>query len=373
MNRLRIVVAAICLATSLTAADWPVFRGNPQQDGFAAETLPNPLAEIWKVPTGDGVEGTAAIVDGVVYIGSLDRHVYALDLKNGTVKWKFKGGPFKNPIGIHAGKIYVGDMDGKFFCLNTDGKELWKIDTESEVTSGASFASASNGDTKSAADDLILFGSGDESLYCLDSTGAKRWQFKVPGGPVMATPPVADGRTYASGCDSKLHVVDLKSGKESSAIDLDGQTAATPALRGDMLYVGTMSNQVLAIDVKKKNVEWSFESEKRKQPFFASAAVTEKLVIAGSRDKRIYAIDRATGKEVWNFATEGRIEGSAVISGNRIYVGSTDKCLYVIDLAKGTELQRIKLDGEILGSPAVSNGRLVIGTGKGTIYCFGAK
>src|SRR5262249_18835568 len=168
-------------------------------------------------------------------------------------------------------------------------------------------------------------------LYCLDADGKKAWQFKVPGGPVMATPPVADGRTYVSGCDSKLHFVNVKTGMELATIDLEGQTGATPAIRGDALYVGTMSNQVLAIDIKDKKVTWAFEST-RNQPFFASAAVTDKLVVAGGRDKRVYAIDRATGKQVWTFVTEGRIESSPVIVGNRVYVGSMDEHLYVIDL-----------------------------------------
>ena len=370
MNRLRFALVTLFLVAVLTAADWAVFRGNPQQDGVSAEKLPDKLVELWKVTTGESVEGTAAIVDGVVYVGSLDSHLYALDLKTGAQKWKFKAGPFKTPVGVHKGKIYAGDMDGNFFCLSAAGKEIWKFATENEVTSGASFASLPPAGAEAAAD-LVLFGSGDESLYCLDSAGKKRWQFKVPGGPVMATPPVVDGRTYASGCDSKLHFVDPATGKETAAIDLDGQTAATPALRGDMLYVGTMSNQVLAIDVKKKELTWSFESEQRKQPFYASAAVTEKLVIAGSRDKRVYAIDRLTGKEVWNFATEGRIEGSPVIAGNRIYVGSTDKNFYVIELETGKELQRITLDESVMGSPALADGRLVIGTTKGTVYCFG--
>ena len=310
-----IAILLVGIVTGLVTADWPVFRGNPQQDGVSADKLPDKLVELWKVTTGESVEGTAAIVDGVVYVGSLDGHLYALNLKDGSEKWKFKAGPFKTPVGVHKGKIYAGDLDGAFFCLNAAGKEVWKFATENEVTSGASFANLSGG--AEAADDLILFGCGDESLYCIDSAGKKRWQFKVPGGPVMATPPVADGRTFASGCDSKLHIVDLKTGKEMAAIDLDGQTAATPALRGDMLYVGTMSNQVLAIDVKKKELTWAFESEKRKQPFYGSAAVTDKLVIAGSPTNRCTPSTTSPARR--SGFHRGRIEGSPVVASDRVY------------------------------------------------------
>jgi outer membrane protein assembly factor BamB len=86
----------------------------------------------------------------------------------------------------------------------------------------------------------------------------------------------------------------------------------------------------------------------------------------------VYALDRATGKEVWNFATDGKVDSSPVVAGSRVYVGSQDGNLYVLELATGKELQRVRLDGPISASPAVSDGFLVIGTERGTVYCLGA-
>ena len=191
----------------------------------------------------------------------------------------------------------------------------------------------------------------------------------------MATPAVVGDRTFVSGCDSSLHVLDTNTGKELHAVELEGQTAATPAVMGDTLFVGTMSNQVLAVDWKKAEVAWKFESERRQQPFYSSAAVTENLVIAGSRDKRVYGLDRKNGKEIWSFATTGKVDGSPVVAGNRVYVGSFDGYLYVLDLAKGTEHQKLQLSKKsaISGSPAIADNCLVIGTLDGTVYCLGAK
>ena len=53
------------------------------------------------------------------------------------------------------------------------------------------------------------------------------------------------------------------------------QTAATAAGAGDKLSVPNMGNQVQAVDLKKNDVLWSYEAEKRSQPFYSSAAVTE--------------------------------------------------------------------------------------------------
>ena len=111
---------------------------------------------------------------------------------------------------------------------------------------------------------------------------------------------------------------------------------------------------------------------KRPQPFYASAALTDKLAVTGSRDKRVYALDRATGKEAWSFATDGKVDSSPVVAGGRVYVGSHDGNLYVLELASGKEVQRVKLDGPVSASPAVGGGCVVIGTERGTVYCLGA-
>src|SRR5687767_10204952 len=104
MSRVHILILGVLLAAVAVVAvpkpepvvdSWPIFRGNVEQTGVAATTLPDKLQIKWQFKAKDGIEGTAAIVDGVVYIGSFDKHLYALDLKSGQEKWKYKAGPFK--------------------------------------------------------------------------------------------------------------------------------------------------------------------------------------------------------------------------------------------------------------------------------------
>jgi outer membrane protein assembly factor BamB len=256
-------------------------------------------------------------------------------------------------------------MDGVLHCVDAaKGTKIWTFEVpgQAEVSSGVSFARG-----------RIFFGSADESLYCLSDAGKQLWTFRVQGGPVMATPPIVQDRTFVAGCDSTLHILDATQGKELASVDLGGQIAATAAVLGETLYVGTMSSSVLGVDWKQAKVLWTYEPEKSKQPFYSSPAATDKLIVVGCRDRLVRALDRATGKEAWTFLTKGQVDSSPVIVGDRVFVGSKDKNLYVLDLSKGTQRAKYELDGSILGSPAVSDGKLVIGTEKGTIYCFGAK
>jgi outer membrane protein assembly factor BamB len=370
MTLVIVTVAGLPAQTLVREADWRVFHGNAQQTGVAASPLPQELAVRWTFQTKgalsenkDPIESTAAIDQGTAYVASLDEHVYALDLATGKEKWHFKAGSFKASVGVQGTAVYAGDVEGIFHCLDAvTGKERWKYDTGAEITSGPNFIRGG-----------VLFG-GEETLYCLSSEGTLRWKFKVPGGPVMGSPAVIGDRTFAAGCDSTLHVIDTTTGKEVAAgVDLGGQVGATVALLGDRLYVGTMSSQVLGIDWKKGAILWNFAAESRQQPFLSSPAVTDKLVVVGSRDKHLYALDRQSGKMLWSFPTRNKVDSSPVIVGQRVFVGSNDGNLYVLDVAKGTELQRFKLGGSITASPAVAEDCLVIGTGDGVVYCLGVK
>jgi outer membrane protein assembly factor BamB len=343
-------------------ADWPLFRGNPLQNGVATSSLPDKLEIRWKIQVKDAVEATAAIVKDTVYFGAFDQNLYAVSLADGKEKWRYKAGAFKAPPSVFEGAVYVGDEDGMFHCVDAAaGKKRWTFETSGEITSGANFAG-----------DQVLFGSHDSTLYSLRrKDGNETWKFKTQG-PVNGSPVVAGAYTFVAGCDSNLHIVDLKSGKELVQIDLDGQAAATGAVLGHRLYVGTMTNEFKAIDLQKKAILWTYEPQ-RAQPFYGSAAVTEKLVIVGNRDKFIHALDRENGNLVWTFPTKGRVDGSPVVVGNRVYVGSSDGNLYVLDLAKGTEVQRLELGRGIIASPAVAHHCLVIGTTDGFVYCLGKK
>ena len=273
MNRRRVVPVI---------ADWPVFRGDPAQTGVAVDPLPDKLAVRWQVQTAGGmnasVEGTAAIAGGVVFVGAFDDHLHAYDLGTGYEKWKLKTGSIKTPVGVHGGSVFTGTVDGMLYCADAvTGKEKWKLNTDAEITSGVNFTT-----------DLVLFGTNDETLHAVTiADGKPRWKFQVTGGPVLGTPAVADGKTFAAGCDSTLHLLDAATGKELSSVPLDGQVGAGAAVRGNRLVVGTMTNDVIAVDLAKPAVAWTFQPDKRAQPFASSAALTDKLAIIGSRDKRV--------------------------------------------------------------------------------------
>jgi outer membrane protein assembly factor BamB len=343
------------------SADWPLFHGNAEQTGYTQSKLPDRLDVLWKFKTEDSFENAVAVADGVVFAANMDEHLYAIDLAKGTQKWKYKGGPFKAAPVFRAGVVYAGDLDGNFHAVDAArGTKKWSFEAGAEI-GGANFH----------GDDLLV-ASHDENLYCLDRDGKQRWKFKTDG-PIYGAVAVAQGKTFLVGCDSQMHVLDVAAGKEERAVDLDGQTGATAAVLGDQLYIGTMRNEVKAIDWKKGDVLWTYKPGRTAQAFFSSPAVTEQYVVIGGRDNKVHCIDRKTGAAVWAFDTAGRVDSSPVIAGSRVVVGSLDGNLYVLDLASGKKVQSVQLDGPVAASPVVVDGKVLIASQKGTLYCLGAK
>lgn len=355
------------LETGTLVKPWPMFRGTPEQKGSVATKLPDKLETLWSIPIGDGVEATPVHDGQLVFIGSLDNKFQAFNLKDGKPVWSQKTGPIKAPACVVGDLVVVGDSDGKISAFNKkDGTLKWSHDSMAEITGGA------NTDGES-----ILQGTHDNTLICFELNGTIRWKFTLEG-PFYGTPAIAGGKTFAAGCDSTLHVIDIKTGKESGSVMLNGQTGASACLDGGLLFLGTMSKEVQAIELKTPKADWSYTPENRPNEFRASPAVSQGIVVAGSRDKRVHAMEAKTGKFLWSFLTGGWVDGSPVIADEKVIVTSLDSNLYILDLKKGTLLQKVSLDGPLAGSPAMAGNRILIASDRrddkgGTLFCLGAK
>jgi len=363
--RVTLLLALIFSSVLSVRADWSFFRGNAAMTGAVPRTLPHPLEERWQFRSGGAIEGAPAIVGQQVFVASLDKHVYALELATGKLLWKSRLGPIKASPTVHKGQILIGDLEGNFYCLDVaTGKIRWTFAAEGEIHAAAN-----------VYNDHIIFGAHDSRLYCLNSEGKKVWSISVDG-PINAAAPIHEHFAFATGCsDGVVHIVDLRAGKEVGTISLGGETVSTPAVVGNHLFVTMISHQIVAADIPKQSKLWAFEPPRRAMPFYSSPAVAQNIVVAGSRDRKVYALEATTGKRLWDFATEGHVDASPVIAADRVYVGclSRDGHFYVLDLKTGRKLQELLLDAPVTSSAAIGPDCLCVGTDRGVLYCLGKK
>jgi outer membrane protein assembly factor BamB len=364
---IHLVLTAACLLTSVHAQDtpadnWSQFRGNLQLTGVSQSTVPAVLKELWSYDAGDSIESSAAIVGHTVFVGSQKGELTALNLDNGAVYWKFStGNPIAESSPAYAnGAVYIGDLSGWLNAVNAaDGRKLWAFKAGGEIKS-----------SPVVVGERVLIGSYDQNLYCLSTrNGAVLWKFRT-NGAVHSTPSVAGGVAYVAGCDEVFHAIRIADGKELFNVASGAYTGASPALRDGSAFYGTFDNEVLMVSLQSRSIGWRYQHRERKFPYYSSAAVAPDRVVVGGRDKLVHALN-ASGKEVWIFATQARVESSPAIAGGRVFVGSNDGRFYVLSLSNGAKVWEFNAGAPLSASPAIANGRIVIGSQDGRLYCFG--
>ncbi|MGA3205171.1 MAG: PQQ-binding-like beta-propeller repeat protein, partial [Bryobacteraceae bacterium] len=141
------------------ADDWPQFRGNSSLTGVATSTVPKTLKLLWTFEAGESIESSAAIAAGTVYVGSESAELIAINLADGTLKWKYK---VKDGIGesspaVQDGIVVVGDLSGVVHGVSAkDGKGIWTFAASSEVKASPVIV-----------DGKVIIGSYDGNLYAL--------------------------------------------------------------------------------------------------------------------------------------------------------------------------------------------------------------
>ena len=152
--------------------------------------------------------------DGVVYIGSLDNKLYALDGKTGVKKWEFEiqKRPFSSPVvgfnnTVYAASVEADVKNGVFCALDgkTGGKK-WEHKAKKNVTTYAPTIVPAIGSDNVVYLGISLDTLGDEGkLIALDGkTGTVKWEFDLnclPSPPVIG----ADKNIYFGtwGADAK--------------------------------------------------------------------------------------------------------------------------------------------------------------------------
>ncbi|HEY4284401.1 MAG TPA: PQQ-binding-like beta-propeller repeat protein [Chthoniobacterales bacterium] len=349
--------------------------------------------QIWKYPTGGPVPATPAVSDGTVYAGSYDGKFYALDAKTGLTKWKFategerrfeakglnglqpKNQTMADPFDVYLSSpvvvkniVYFGSGDGNLYAVDTGSGELkWKFKTGDVVHASPAYS-----------DGMIYLGSWDSYFYAVDAvTGKERWRFHGGEDPLIhnqvgfqSSPVVAGGVVYTGCRDSNVYALDAATGKEkwkffnemswvntAPALNqgklffatsdsslfhvVDAATGksvnrqqgkafmfSSPAVAGDVVFIGVLNGTLEARDINSGELLWDYQVEKSKQ--------NKGWVLTADRKFNEPLLSYSQWREAPTVATErqfgiGAIFSSPLVANGIVYFGSTDGYLYALE------------------------------------------
>ena len=286
----------------------------------AKESMPDPF---------DCYLSSPVVWNGAVYFGSGDGNVYALDATTGTLKWKFKTGDVVHASPALAdGNLYIGSWDSYFYALDAaSGKQVWRFKTgeDPDIHNQVGIQSSA-----AVVDGVVYFGCRDSHLYALDAkTGEKKWAFGTKGSWVIASPAVRDGKVYFATSDSGLvYALDAKTGEVVFSLNLQRWPSfSSPAIAGDMLYEGSNSGQLNAVNLVNRKLAWTFATEASKQNGSAYTKPDGTPNYEAAFDSDFYD-DLMAGYS--RMMMVGPILSSPVVAGKVIYFGGTDGILYAL-------------------------------------------
>jgi outer membrane protein assembly factor BamB len=271
---------------------------------------------LWRFTTTDQIWSSPALSNGVLYVGSQSKSLFAVDARTGTSKWGFPtNAPIVGSPALADGIVYIGNFDNNLYAVSAEtGDELWSFPT---------------------------------------------------GGPLISSPAVADGLVYVGSNDFSVYAVDAQSGAQRWRYETEERVLSSPAVVDGVVYIGSHDHNVYAIDGATGDVRWKFPTGERVR---SSPAVVDGVVYVGSYDNNVYAIDAETGTELWRFATNGWVVASPLVHNGVVYIGSDDRHFYAIDAASGQELGRLQADDVVQSFPAVIGDQIIFGSGDGTVY-----
>jgi outer membrane protein assembly factor BamB len=135
-------------------------------------SLQAPLEKVWEFEAADGIEpwmGPVAAY-GMVFFGSKDGYIYALEAMTGHQRWTFKMDKrARAPLVIRDGIVCVISDDKNIYAIDArTGERRWQFSTGKNVYRPV------------VANGIVYVRTEDKNLYALDAQiGVERWRFST--------------------------------------------------------------------------------------------------------------------------------------------------------------------------------------------------
>jgi outer membrane protein assembly factor BamB/tRNA A-37 threonylcarbamoyl transferase component Bud32 len=315
------------------------------------------IKPLWTFDCEDEIRGTATYDDGVIYVGSYDNNLYALDYATGKFIWKYPtdGGIVSRPA-VFENNIYFGSEDERLHVVSPhSGRIVWTYYTDGPIRSSPHIA-----------DRHVFIGSDDSHIHVVNAATGRRALKVDLGAPVRSTPLVSGENVYLGVENGEFFCLDFR-GRIRWRVRAKRAITSSPTCANEMVFFGSVDGLLYAVDAKTGWGIWRFRMERGT---ISSPQVADNLIFIGSADGNIYCVDIRSSKEVWRFGTDHQVSSSPIAYKDSVYCGGVDGYIYCIELKTGQLRWKFKTDGAITGSPIIHDDIVYIGSTDHRMYAL---
>ncbi len=322
----------------------------------------------WQAAVGDAITGAPAVApDGTIYFGSTDGSLYAVS-PAGTIKWSVATGGLIDtcsPAIAPDGTVYIGSNDGQLYAVAPNGTQQWT----------RTLAVPASNSPALAADGTIYIKAGDGFLYALDpASGTEKWRFNVNAPTSYASPAIAaDGTIYQGSENGTLYAINPNGTQKWAFSHQQGSDIYTvPAIDASgNLYFSVLNTGDLFSLTPAGSLRWIYEGASIASSSSACLSADGGTVYYGGYDRKLHAVNTATGLARWTYPLEDEVRASspAIDAHGVVYIGCYDGRLYAIN-ADGTLARTFDTGDWIRSSPVISGTTLYVGSNDAKLYAF---
>ncbi len=347
--------------------DWATEGGGPGRNNEVPERLEPPYMPLWEFDSKAGARAIPLVRDSIVILGNMrgelvlfdmgtgkelggksyglsieatpalagylafvpvssEEGIVAIDVKDGSVRWRGSLGPVASSPLIVEDRLFVAALSGKVFCLQRyTGEEVWSYTPQERQLMSIRSSPA-------YAEGTLIVASDGGRLVALDaSTGTERWSFQAGGG-IFATPVMTGSLVVAPSLDSSVYAVDRTSGALRWRFDAGSIFYGSAATDSQQIYVGAGNGILYCLSPVSGKVLWTFSAASL---ITSAPLVAENALAVGSLDRTLYIVDKQNGRALWSYDVPGRIRVSPVLWRGLLIVTSENRAVTVL-VPRGT-------------------------------------
>jgi outer membrane protein assembly factor BamB len=150
---------------------------------------------------------------------------------------------------------------------------------------------------------------------------------------------------------------------------LTGGHASSPAVADGTVYLGSDDRRVYALNAATGRLRWSYTTG---NGIYAGPAVSGGIVYIGSDDGKLYALNAATGRLRWSYTSPYSIESTPVVADGTVFFGGFDHKVHALSAATGHLRWSYSAQDAVTSSPVVEGGTVYFGSFDDKVYALDA-
>lgn len=290
-------------------------------------------------------------------------YVYVVDAGNGRVL-KFNtdgnfllawGGPGVDPGQFNTPTDVAVDGEGNVYVVEYHGNRLQKFDENGAfLASWGSLGFAPQTINKALAVTVDAAG----NIYIGDTGNNRVQMVRQPAfsaGAAAGDTILFRGGPGRTGLYAGAGVALRQLNGVRWEHDIQSGGIGAPILADGVLYVSNQNGELYALDSATGNELWS---QNIGVDVPSPVTIVGDVIYVGSDRYWLYALDSQTGETVWEFRTQAAVYSAPLVLDGRVYFGSADGRVYAVDLATQEAVWQVEVGDWLIWSLAEANGLL---------------